>query len=576
MDKKFVLMNLLGIVIIIMASFFTFTTIKAQNFEEQFQTGLQLFEEGKFEESVPFFLNVIQLGPTNIEARIKLADAYIHLEDYTSSIEILQSGVELTPLVPDFYLKIADINIIINDIDSALLTLSDGINQVALPELENRLEELTSNLSIQTERTYLEPGMSRTFTIFWQNSSNERVPLDAEWSLSNEELGELLNDTNGKTAQFIGNEVGTSTIIATLPKSNLSINQDIHIVDELVEHLLLNPIEESTININQTIELTANATNIEGEEIDINPEWFTSDNSVISILNTNSLIAEIETLSTGEASITVQYQDLTSDINVVVIDDNELSITENIEGNGRLVYSVPPEDLNYESTFSVEAIAEDGYQFVGWLNDLSGTQNPYEITLTEPITIGASFEKLQYQLNFNKDGSGKIQVSPSKSFYDHNETISILATPESGWTFSHWTGDIQSSEARLDVTVTDDLTVGAVFTRENSPEMENELENLPIDNETNSQEAEHLLSLSISGDGSISKSPFKEYFSQGETATITARPNEGSRFVGWQGDIESNQPVLTVTMNQSMNIRAVFEQSNQPENSDQNLEEETE
>ena len=48
-------------------------------------------------------------------------------------------------------------------------------------------------------------------------------------------------------------------------------------------------------------------------------------------------------------------------------------------------------------------------------------------------------------------------------------------------------------------------------------------------------------------------------FDEGTEVTITATPNEGYEFVGWEGS-DSDSSSLTVTLNSSINVQALFEQ----------------
>ncbi len=58
--------------------------------------------------------------------------------------------------------------------------------------------------------------------------------------------------------------------------------------------------------------------------------------------------------------------------------------------------------------------------------------------------------------------------------------------------------------------------------------------------------------------GTITKNSDKAVYIDGEKVTLTAVPNDGYKFVGWNGDAAGNEPVITVTMDGNKNITALF------------------
>jgi len=69
------------------------------------------------------------------------------------------------------------------------------------------------------------------------------------------------------------------------------------------------------------------------------------------------------------------------------------------------------------------------------------SQSSRSITVNGPATYGASY-KTQYQLTMQTDPSGGATTSPAVGtyWYDSGQTVSIQASPASGYTFRSWTG----------------------------------------------------------------------------------------------------------------------------------------
>ena len=51
-----------------------------------------------------------------------------------------------------------------------------------------------------------------------------------------------------------------------------------------------------------------------------------------------------------------------------------------------------------------------------------------------------------YKLSVAVDGSGTYKVEPEKSEYEEGETVTITATPDSGWKFRRWDGSTLSNK----------------------------------------------------------------------------------------------------------------------------------
>jgi Putative Ig domain/Divergent InlB B-repeat domain len=67
------------------------------------------------------------------------------------------------------------------------------------------------------------------------------------------------------------------------------------------------------------------------------------------------------------------------------------------------------------------------------------------------------------------------------------------------------------------------------------------------------------LTVTISGPGTVNQG-FGGVTMQplGSTATIVATPHTGARFLGWSGDVASQQASINVTLNQPVNLTATF------------------
>jgi surface protein len=119
------------------------------------------------------------------------------------------------------------------------------------------------------------------------------------------------------------------------------------------------------------------------------------------------------------------------------------------------------------TTVSVTARADDEYEFVSWSN--GSTQNPITITVSESISITATFKKVEYEVSTNVIGEGTIkeEVLIQGGRYTSGTKLRLTALPNEGWEFDSWSGSVVSSQNPLvvDVNAAKDIVVN--FIRKN-------------------------------------------------------------------------------------------------------------
>lgn len=210
----------------------------------------------------------------------------------------------------------------------------------------------------------------------------------------------------------------------------------------------------------------------------------------------------------------------------------EYSLTVATEGNG----SVDPQSSSYpENTeVTVTATPESGWEFSHWSGDASGSENPITITMDTNKIVTAVFTQIPYyQLRVNIDGNGS--VDPDSGSFIRGTEIELTATPDTGWSFSHWTGDIESQANPVILTMSADRSVTAHFVQ-----------------------IVHMLTTETNGHGTVT--PQGGEFAENSTVNILATPDNGWRFTGWSGDVSGNQNPVSVVMRSDRHVVANFEQ----------------
>ena len=88
------------------------------------------------------------------------------------------------------------------------------------------------------------------------------------------------------------------------------------------------------------------------------------------------------------------------------------------------------------------------------------------VGLAEIQVYGTSASQTQYNLlvNANPSGSGSVSVNPSQSSYAPGQQVTLTATPNTGFTFGSWSGDVTGTANPLTLTVNANMTINANFT----------------------------------------------------------------------------------------------------------------
>jgi uncharacterized repeat protein (TIGR02543 family) len=78
-------------------------------------------------------------------------------------------------------------------------------------------------------------------------------------------------------------------------------------------------------------------------------------------------------------------------------------------------------------------------------------------------TVNVTLTKKTYTLTTDVVGQGTITNNPNKPTYDHGEEVQLTATPDEGWNFTGWSGDLTGSANPASITMDDNKAVTASF-----------------------------------------------------------------------------------------------------------------
>jgi hypothetical protein len=141
-----------------------------------------------------------------------------------------------------------------------------------------------------------------------------------------------------------------------------------------------------------------------------------------------------------------------------------------------------------------------------------------------------------HTLTVSVSGSGAVSRNPNFPQYPNGSVVTLTATHDSGFLFSHWTGDLTGSSNPANIEMTSSRTVVAHF--------------VPIPNYT--------VTTSVSGEGAIGLNPPGGTYPSNTVVTATATAAQGWAFASWTGDAEGNANPLQLTIDRNKSITAHF------------------
>lgn len=165
---------------------------------------------------------------------------------------------------------------------------------------------------------------------------------------------------------------------------------------------------------------------------------------------------------------------------------------------------------------SVMAIANEGYEFIGWSDGVQSAERLDENVWAD-ISVTAQFAKIpEYTLNYSAQRGGYIRGDALQTVLRGEGGTAVTAVAEEGYEFVGWSDGEQSAE-RLDENVTENISVSAQF------------EKIP----------EYTLSYSAQTGGTIQGNALQTVLRGEDGSAVTAIAENGYEFVGWSDGVQS-------------------------------------
>ena len=165
----------------------------------------------------------------------------------------------------------------------------------------------------------------------------------------------------------------------------------------------------------------------------------------------------------SDKSVTANFVKKKYSLNVMV--EGEGTVSEKVIKVGVAT------DYNSGTIVELTAVPSGEWLFVEWKGDVTGTENPTQITIDKAKNVTAVFVKKQYPLTIEIEGEGTVTEKVIKAGvatdYKSGTIVELTAEPTGDWEFVEWTGDITSTENPVQITIDEAKTVKAIFTNSN-------------------------------------------------------------------------------------------------------------
>ncbi len=171
---------------------------------------------------------------------------------------------------------------------------------------------------------------------------------------------------------------------------------------------------------------------------------------------------------------------------------------------------------------------------------LVNNNDPAAGTQQIPVIMHIIDQLPSYTLTVHVAGAGTTTPLSGTHVYSAGEVVNLNATPDTGWAFTSWTGDITSAVPTATITMNGSREVTATFTA------------IPT----------YTLTISVVGQGTTTPAAGVTTQYSG-TVSLAATPASGWAFQNWTGAISTTANPADLLMNANKHVTATFIQTTQ-------------
>jgi hypothetical protein len=155
-----------------------------------------------------------------------------------------------------------------------------------------------------------------------------------------------------------------------------------------------------------------------------------------------------------------------ADLALATFIQNEYILIVSVVGSGSVAKSPSQASYHYGDMVQLTATPIDGWSFLGWSGDFSGSVNPVFVIINGSTSVTATFaQSASYVLTVSTVGSGSVVKIPDQTSYNLGDVVSLTANPSAGWSLNDWSDGFSNSANPVTITINGTTSVTATFTQ---------------------------------------------------------------------------------------------------------------
>ena len=516
--------------IVILLSAITVNAVQNAKISDLLDLGNKYLNEQKYEQAIIAFEDIIKIDKTNVDARIGLAKAYISLKKHDKAEQVLKIGIDFVPKSEKLYLALAELYESQGRTEELIIILQEGIEVTGSTVLEEKLHKIESAIEIFIEKDPLQVNNDTKVQLVKKDINGNAIStLAAEWRVVNPSVGKIEKEY-ANNVLYTGISAGTDTIIAAIGKTEFT--KEINVKEQVLVKLEIISLSRGT-TVGDKVEFKVQGIDQFGQAMEVNPEWITSD-GMAEIVEKQGDTLVLNYISDGDFQLKVLVGDIEESVDVT-INKRKYTIVSTVSGKGKIENNPNYTEYEENSVVTLKAIPDKGWHFVKWSGSIEGNKSPVYMKIDGNKDIKAIFGIDTHTLITSSEGGGDVSRSIFKDKYDYGTKVKLNAIPKEGYSFDHWAGDVSGKTTSIEVVMTKNMNIKAVFTAN-----------------------QYSLTINKDGNGTVTKDNDKNTYRYGENVQLTAIPDKGSIFLNWEGDISGDSNPYEITLNSDKTVKAIF------------------
>ncbi len=201
--------------------------------------------------------------------------------------------------------------------------------------------------------------------------------------------------------------------------------------------------------------------------------------------------------------------------------------------------------VNGGETRTLTAQPAEFWHFTGWTGDLSGVEMEKELFFPDDRQVNAWFQQDTHLVNIDIQGGGTVLVDGDSYLAPvevlGGETISLEAISDRFYHFSHWEGDLTSTDKTAEIMVDSEKNISAIFERD-----------------TYILTADFVGAGQLEVDGTVYQDPMVVI--AGDTVELEAVADQFWHFKSWGGELSGSELVKDLFIDEDKFVELLFQQ----------------